>query len=246
MMQAIPVAFLAYDLLELAGEDQRHQPLHARADQLEALMESQSEVSRIFGAPALNCDTWQAVAEWREQAPEHGTEGVMIKRLDSTYGVGRKKGDWFKWKVDPFTIDAVMVYAQQGHGRRASLYTDYTFAVWDGEELVPVAKAYSGLTDKEISKVDAFIKRNTTGRKGPVRMVKPELVFELAFDGIRASSRHRSGVAFRFPRISRIRTDKPIEEADTLETVKALLPVGENVQETRVDQLEFSFLIRPT
>ena len=238
MMRAIPVAFLAYDLLEVAGEDQRQQPLKTRAAQLEQLMETQSEASRILGAPALDCDSWQAVADWREQAPDHGTEGVMIKRLDSTYGVGRKKGDWFKWKVDPFTIDAVMVYAQQGHGRRASLYTDYTFAVWDGEELVPVAKAYSGLTDKEINRVDHFIKRNTTGRKGPVRMVKPALVFELAFDGIRASKRHRSGVAFRFPRIARMRPDKPIEEADSLETVKALLPPSTQFPVVKADQLE--------
>ena len=238
MMRAVPVAFLAYDLLEMDGTDQRKSPLKDRAEQLETLMAGHSKESRILGAFALECDSWQAVADWRTQAPDFGTEGVMIKRFNSTYGVGRKKGDWFKWKVDPFTIDAVMVYAQQGHGRRASLFTDYTFAVWDREELVPVAKAYSGLTDKEINKVDAFIKRNTTGRKGPVRMVKPELVFELAFDGIRASKRHRSGVAFRFPRISRMRDDKPIEEADTLETVKALLPPTEKASSPLVDQLE--------
>ena len=164
----------------------------------------------------------------------------MVKRRGSQYGVGRKKGDWFKWKVDPFTIDAVMIYAQQGHGRRASLFTDYTFGVWDGEELVPVAKAYSGLTDKEIQEVDAFIKKNTIGRKGPVRIVKPQLVFELAFDGIRVSSRHRSGVAFRFPRISSIRSDKPTEEADSLETVRALLPVKTTDDNPKRDQLEFN------
>lgn len=241
MMRAIPVAFIAYDLLEINGDDQREYPLKQRAARLEDLMREQSDDLLIKGAIALECESWKAVADWRAQASERGTEGVMIKRLESSYGVGRKKGDWFKWKVDPFTIDAVMVYAQQGHGRRASLYTDYTFAVWDGEELVPVAKAYSGLTDKEISKVDSFIKRNTTSRKGPVRMVKPELVFELAFDGIRTSKRHRSGVAFRFPRISRMRIDKPIEEADSLETVRALLPPEENRPELRMAQLELPF-----
>lgn len=238
LIKAIPVAFITYDLLEWEGDDLRTLELDRRVEKLSKLIPLQQPGVRIFRVPELKAPSWSDVSKWREKAADFKTEGVMIKRRASSYGVGRNKGDWFKWKVDPFTIDAVLVYAQQGHGRRASLYTDYTFAVWDGKELVPVAKAYSGLTDKEIRKVDAFIKKNTTGRKGPVRLVKPELVFELAFEGIRISSRHRSGVAFRFPRISRFRPDKPIEEADTLETVCALLPPQEISQPTRMIQLE--------
>ena len=147
----------------------------------------------------------------------------MLKRLASPYGVGRVKGDWWKWKIDPFTVDAVLIYAQRGHGRRASLYTDYTFAVWDGDELTPIAKAYSGLTDAEIRQVDAFVRGNTTERFGPVRSVKPELVFELAFEGIQASNRHKSGIALRFPRMARWRRDKQPADADTLATLQSLL-----------------------
>jgi DNA ligase-1 len=150
-------------------------------------------------------------------------EGLMLKRLASAYGVGRRRGHWWKWKVDPFSVDAVLIYAQPGSGRRAGLYTDYTFGVWDGDQLVPFARAYSGLTDKEIRRVDAFVRRNSLEKHGPVRVVKPELVFELAFEGIQASSRHKSGVAVRFPRMARWRTDKPAAAADTLETVRALL-----------------------
>ena len=147
----------------------------------------------------------------------------MLKRKDSTYKIGRKKGDWWKWKVDPLTIDAVMIYAMRGHGRRANLYTDYTFAVWDGEKLVPFAKAYSGLTDKEIKRVDSFVKKNTVDKFGPVRSVTPELVFEIAFEGIAKSSRHKSGVALRFPRIHRWREDKPAKEANTMKDLNKLL-----------------------
>jgi DNA ligase-1 len=147
----------------------------------------------------------------------------MIKRLDSAYGVGRVKGDWWKWKIDPYSVDAVMIYAQRGHGRRASLYTDYTFAVWEGDELVPIAKAYSGLTDEEIRRVDAFVRNNTTDRFGPVRAVKPELVFELAFEGIQSSKRHKSGIALRFPRMARWRQDKRPQDADHLSALQALL-----------------------
>jgi DNA ligase-1 len=152
-------------------------------------------------------------------------EGLMLKRRDSAYGVGRKKGDWWKWKVDPYRVDAVLIYAQSGHGRRAGLYTDYTLAVWDEDRLVPFAKAYSGLSNSAIRQVDRFVRRNTVERFGPVRSVKPELVFEIAFEGIRHSSRHKSGVAVRFPRIARWRRDKPPQEADTLDTVKALVTV---------------------
>jgi len=148
----------------------------------------------------------------------------MLKRFDSVYQVGRRRGDWWKWKVDPLTADAVLIYAQRGHGRRAGLFTDYTFAVWQGDTLVPFAKAYSGLNDKEIGQVDRFIQRNTLERFGPVRSVRPELVFEIAFEGIQTSSRHKSGLAVRFPRIARWRRDKSIEDIDTIETLKALLP----------------------
>jgi len=147
----------------------------------------------------------------------------MLKRLASPYGVGRQRGDWWKWKVEPFSVDAVLIYAQRGHGRRASLYTDYTFGVWEGDHLVPFAKAYSGLTDEEIRQVDAFVRRNTLEKFGPVRTVKPELVFELAFEAIRRSSRHKSGFAVRFPRMARWRTDKKIEEADSLDTIRAFV-----------------------
>lgn len=148
----------------------------------------------------------------------------MLKNMESPYRIGRKRGDWWKWKVDPFTVDAVLIYAMQGHGRRSNLFTDYTFAVWQDGRLQPFVKAYSGLSDKEIAEVDAFVKKNTLEKFGPVRSVKPELVFELAFEGIQISSRHKSGIAVRFPRISRWRKDKKAEEADTLETVKNLIP----------------------
>ena len=147
----------------------------------------------------------------------------MLKRKDSSYQAGRKKGDWWKWKVDPLTIDAVMIYAQQGHGRRANLFSDFTFAVWDGEALVPFTKAYSGLTDKEMVEITSWVKKNTIERFGPVRSVKPHFVFEIAFEGINASKRHKSGVALRFPRIKRWRKDKPVSEANTLEDLKTLL-----------------------
>jgi DNA ligase-1 len=147
----------------------------------------------------------------------------MLKRRASAYGVGRRRGDWWKWKMDPHSVDAVLMYAQPGSGRRAGLYTDYTFGVWEGDRLVPFAKAYTGLTDDEIRKVDAFVRRNTLEKFGPVRTVKPELVFELAFEGIQRSTRHKSGVAVRFPRMARWRTDKRAAEADTMERVRSLL-----------------------
>jgi DNA ligase 1 len=156
-------------------------------------------------------------------ARSRGMEGLMLKRRSSGYQVGRRRGDWWKWKVDPYSIDAVLIYAQPGHGRRSGLYTDYTFAVWQDGELVPIAKAYSGLSDAEIREVDRFVRTNTLERFGPVRAVKPALVFELAFEGIQASTRHKSGIAVRFPRIARWRRDKASQAADTLETIKALL-----------------------
>lgn len=177
-------------------------------------------------APVLDVVEWEEVVRRRSTARERGTEGVMLKRRDSPYGVGRPRGAWWKWKVDPFTCDAVLVAAQPGHGRRASLFTDYTFAVWRGDELVPVAKAYSGLSDAEIQEVDAFVRSHTTGRFGPVRSVAPEWVFELAFDGLAESTRHRAGLALRFPRMLRRRTDKRPAEADTVDTLRALARGG--------------------
>ena len=218
-----PMAFIAYDCLEHEGNDIRHLALTERRTILENL-HRQSSFKEIFRlSPVVNFDSWDDLYEMRLRSREEFAEGFMLKKLDSPYLVGRKRGDWWKWKVDPLSIDAVMIYAQKGHGRRADLYTDYTFAVWDQDKLVPFAKAYSGLTDKEINKVDFFVKRNTLEKFGPVRTVKPQLVFEIGFEGINKSSRHKSGVALRFPRILRWREDKKIEEADTIETLKEFL-----------------------
>ncbi|HLM66785.1 MAG TPA: ATP-dependent DNA ligase, partial [Longimicrobium sp.] len=199
------------------------QPFAGRRARLEALVRETPSAGRILLSPAVHADTWDGVLQaWRD-ARGRGAEGLMLKRMDAPYGVGRRKGGWWKWKVEPFTMDAVLIYAQRGHGRRASLYTDYTFGVWKDGELVPFAKAYSGLTDEEIRKVDAFVRRNTQQRFGPVRTVTPELVFELAFEGIQRSPRHKSGVAVRFPRMLRWRTDKKPADADSLETILAML-----------------------
>jgi DNA ligase-1 len=223
MLQEVPVVLLTYDLLEWNGEDWRARPLAARRAQLEALLlplaSPQLPLSAIVAA-----GTWDDLTSARAGSRERNVEGLMLKRRSSAYQVGRKRGDWWKWKIEPHTIDAVMIYAQRGSGRRASLYSDYTFAVWDNGELVPFTKAYSGLTDAEMRQVDAFVRRNTRERFGPVRSVTPELVFELGFEAIQRSNRHKSGVAVRFPRILRWRHDKRIEEADTLGTLKAMLP----------------------
>ena len=228
LLKEVPVVFQAYDLLEEAGQDVRPLPLAERRARLEALVRSVSEQPMVPPgllrlSPVVDVDSWEALRQLRVSARSRSVEGFMLKRRDAEYGTGRPRGIWWKWKVAPLTIDAVMVYGQQGSGRRAGLFTDYTFAVWDGDELVPVAKAYSGLTDAEIRKVDRWIRRHTRERFGPVRSVEPQQVFELAFDGIRSSSRHKSGIALRFPRIARWRTDKSVGEADTLEGVKALL-----------------------
>lgn len=175
-------------------------------------------------SPTVSAPTWAELARQREESRDRNVEGLMLKRLGSPYRVGRVRGDWWKWKIAPYTIDAVLIYAQRGSGKRASLYTDYTFGVWDGGKLIPFAKAYSGLTDAEIRKVDAFVRRNTVETFGPVRTVTPELVFELAFEGIQRSTRHKSGIAVRFPRMLRWRTDKKPEDADSLETIQAMLP----------------------
>jgi DNA ligase 1 len=224
ILAEIPVVLLCYDLLEIGGQDVRERPLWQRRTRLAALLDSVPSGGRFPISPAVPAAAWAEVEAAYSGARERGAEGLMLKRRESPYRVGRRRGDWWKWKVEPFTVDAVLVYAQRGSGRRASLYTDYTFAVWNDEgELVPFAKAYSGLTDAEIRKVDAFVRRNTRDRFGPVRTVNPELVFELAFEGIQRSTRHRSGVAVRFPRILRWRTDKKPGDADSLATIRALL-----------------------
>jgi DNA ligase-1 len=222
IMAAAPVTLMAYDLLEFEGQDWRNRPLSERRRRLETMVTAlRDQLIRL--SPEVMLDDWESLAHAMQESRSRGVEGIMLKRRDSAYQVGRKRGDWWKWKVDPYRIDAVLIYAQPGHGRRSGLYTDYTFAVWQGEHLVPVAKAYSGLSDAEIREVDRYIRANTVERYGPVRAVKPELVFELAFEGIQRSTRHKSGVAVRFPRIARRRMDKTAREADTLETLEALL-----------------------
>ncbi|MGN6177942.1 MAG: ATP-dependent DNA ligase [Mucilaginibacter sp.] len=218
-----PVAVIAYDCIEFNGEDIRYKTQSERRVLLEQLQVLTPYPETFRLSALIGFADWDELAKIREQSRAMNAEGIMLKRKTAAYQVGRRRGDWWKWKIDPLSVDAVMIYAQKGHGRRADLYTDYTFAVWDGDKLVPFAKAYSGLTDQEINKVDYFIKRNTLEKFGPVRTVKPELVFEIGFEGINKSTRHKSGIALRFPRILRWRQDKPKEEADTLETLKALL-----------------------
>ncbi|SDL57990.1 ATP-dependent DNA ligase [Pseudomonas indica] len=249
VLEQAPAAVLAYDLLEWQGEDWRQRPLGERracleqvvarcsgdaAIQADLLDEHAAAVEHavLMLSPLVEGTDWHDLARQREASRERGVEGMMLKARDSRYGVGRTKdvGVWWKWKIDPYSVDAVLIYAQRGHGRRASLYTDFTFAVWDGapddpeRKLVPFAKAYSGLTDEEMRQVDAIVRRTTVEKFGPVRSVTPTLVFELGFEGIAASNRHKSGIAVRFPRMLRWRHDKPVEEADTLETLRALLP----------------------
>ncbi len=219
----VPVVIVAYDLLEAEGVDIREEPLEVRRSKLAAIVEAAAGTGRIILSPVVKSESWEALTMARSESRDRLVEGFMLKRLGSAYRTGRKRGDWWKWKVEPFSVDAVLIYAQAGHGRRASLFSDYTFAVWDNGTLVPFAKAYSGLTDEELHKVDAYIRRNTVEKFGPVRSVKPELVFELAFEGIQKSPRHKSGIAVRFPRMARWRTDKKAEEADTLESLRALL-----------------------
>jgi DNA ligase-1 len=222
LLAQVPVRFLAYDVLERDGADLRGATLAARRSALEALL---ADATGALGlSPVLSAPTWDALAAERSRARGRGVEGLMLKRRDASYQQGRTRGDWWKWKVDPYTVDAVLVYAQRGHGRRAGLYTDYTFAVWHDGVLVPFAKAYSGLSDAEFGAVDRFIRQNTQEKFGPVRSVKPELVCEIGFEAIQASPRHKSGVAVRFPRILRLRADKRIEQADTLAALRALLP----------------------
>jgi DNA ligase-1 len=244
LLHTAPVVFMAYDVLELGGEDTRPLPLSERRIKLESLVVGQAvpdstsadedntplrvgairlaELTAFRISPLVTAASWDEVTQLRHAARDNLTEGLMIKKRAAPYGVGRTRGEWWKWKSTPLTIDAVLVYAQQGHGRRASLFTDYTFAVWNEGELAPIAKAYSGLTDAEIREVDRFIRAHTIDRYGPVRTVEPLLVFELHFEGVQLSSRHRAGLAVRFPRIARWRTDKLPKDADTLATLRAL------------------------
>jgi DNA ligase-1 len=219
----IPVVFLAYDVLEENRRDLRELPMHERRERLIGMVPAQQPVVRI--SEEVTAPTWEALAELRRDSRTRGVEGLMLKRWSSTYRPGRRRGDWWKWKIEPFTMDAVLIYAQPGSGRRATVFTDYTFAVWNGSELVPVAKAYSGLSDEEIDELDRWIRRHTTERFGPVSAVEPVHVFELGFEAIARSTRHKSGIAVRFPRILRWRKDKPAAEADTLETLERLVRV---------------------
>lgn len=216
-----PAKMLVYDLLELDSEDWRGRPLAERRAALRALL-AQVADPRLRLSPELDVADWTDAAQRRSTARERGVEGLMLKRLTSSYQVGRRRGDWWKWKIAPLTIDAVMLYAQAGHGRRSTLYTDYTFGVWQDGALVPVAKAYSGLDDREILELDKWIRAHTTERFGPVRAVQPLQVFELGFEAVNRSTRHKSGFAVRFPRILRWRRDKPAAEADTLAALQAL------------------------
>ena len=221
LRKEVPVVFMAYDLLEQEGADYREKGTRRRREALEVYA-GQIEDSTLQLSPCIDVDSWLGAAELRETSRQRRVEGLMLKHQDAGYFAGRKKGEWWKWKVDPYTVDAVLVYAQQGHGRRAGLYTDYTFSIWRHGALVPFAKAYSGLSDKEIREVDRWIRQHTLESHGPVRVVEPELVFEIAFEGISPSKRHKSGIAVRFPRIHRWRREQSAAEADTLETVLAL------------------------
>jgi len=230
LLGELPAVLVAYDLLEYEGRDLRELPQSERRAMLEQLVAAQQRAPQLRLSPVIVADSWEQLALIRAESRERGVEGMMLKARDARYGVGRTKnvGTWWKWKIDPYSIDAVLIYAQSGHGRRASLYTDYTFAVWEDDsegerKLVPFAKAYSGLTDAEITQVDQVIRKTTIEKFGPVRSVTPSMVFEIGFEGIASSPRHKSGIAVRFPRILRRREDKSIDEADTLDALKSLL-----------------------
>ncbi len=223
LLAEAPVILMAYDLLERDGADIRARPLAERRAALEALAADLPPEAPLRLSPEVPAASWEALVAARAASRDHGAEGLMLKRRASPYLSGRRKGDWWKWKVDPLTVDAVMIYAQSGFGRRATLFTDFTFAVRDGDALVPFTKAYSGLTDAEFREITAWVRRNTLQRFGPVRQVTPDLVFEIAFEGIQASPRHKSGIALRFPRMARWRRDKPAAEINTLDDLRTLL-----------------------
>ncbi len=222
MLADVPVVVFAYDLLEWNHEDLRAQGLRERRSLLEQLL-TDNPVSYVQLSPIIPYESWDTLKEIRSNSRSVNSEGLMLKHKDAPYHTGRKKGDWWKWKIDPLTIDAVLIYAQKGSGRRSAYYTDYTFAVRQGDQLVTIAKAYSGLTDKEIQEVSRFVNKNALEQFGPVRTVKPELVFEIAFEGIAFSNRHKSGVALRFPRIVRWRKDKTAAEIDDIEDIKKMI-----------------------
>ncbi|HJO36178.1 MAG TPA: cisplatin damage response ATP-dependent DNA ligase, partial [Gammaproteobacteria bacterium] len=222
LLREVPVILLVYDLLEQAGEDIRPLPLQVRRARLADLLTDAPPALRL--SPRIEAPDWPALAKLREQSRARRVEGFMLKRHDSPYRAGRRKGEWWKWKIAPHTLDAVLTHAQPGAGRRSNLYTDYTFAVWDEQDrLVPIAKAYSGLTDMEIAELDAWIRQHTRERFGPVRAVEPQLVFELAFEGLAPSRRHKSGIAVRFPRILRWRRDLDAQDADRLADIRQLI-----------------------
>lgn len=222
ILEEIPIGFYTYDLLEINNIDIRDQKLQERRTQLQSLL-SDHLSNTIQLSTIIESKVLKTIKSLRASARDINSEGLMLKHLSSAYHTGRKKGDWWKWKIDPLTIDAVLIYAQKGSGRRSGYYTDYTFAIKDGEQLVTIAKAYSGLTDKEIQEVSKFVNKNAIEKFGPVRTVKPELVFEIAFEGIGYSSRHKAGVALRFPRILRWRKDKTLDDIDDINSVKALI-----------------------
>ena len=235
----IPCVFVAYDLLEAESEDLRSHPLAARRPLLEMLVPEPfdrliglqadggtahgADAVRLFHSPLLEADSWESLAAARATSRARGVEGLMLKRRSSGYGVGRTRGDWWKWKIEPLEIDAVLLYAQAGHGRRAGLHTDYTLGVWQGDRLVPVAKAYSGLSDAEIAEVDRIVRATTLEKHGPVRIVQPTLVFQLSFEGVSRSTRHKSGVAVRFPRIARWRRDKEPRDAGAVADLERMI-----------------------
>jgi DNA ligase 1 len=221
VLKDVPARFLAYDLMEQDGADLRDRPLHERRARLEALLKGAPTVLSL--SPLVSASSWEELATLRTESRTRSVEGLMLKARDSVYGTGRQRGAWWKWKIEPYSFDGVMVYAQPGHGRRSNLYTDYTFGVWHEGELVPVAKAYSGLSNAQIAELDRWIRSHTVEKFGPVRAVEPTQVFELAYEGIAASGRHKSGIALRFPRIARWRADKPASEADTLQNLQAVL-----------------------
>jgi DNA ligase-1 len=223
LLKEVPVVFHAFDLLQEAGVDIRNRAFSERRQRLDSLL-SAIDHPHLCITQLIQGDSWDEWAKIRTRSRDMNSEGFMLKRWDSRYEVGRVRGSWWKWKISPFTIDAVLIYAQKGHGKRSGLYTDYTFALWDGESLVPFAKAYSGLDDSEIEEVDRFVRHNTKEAFGPVRSVTPALVMEIAFEGLQRSPRHKSGIATRFPRIVRWRRDKKPQEANTLEELMDLLP----------------------
>jgi len=241
LLEEVPCVFVAYDLLEHAGADLRGQPLAARRRRLEGIVGVPCTAGAAGGAaaaagaddvgprlllsPRLEAASWEGLARLRAESRARGVEGLMLKRLDSGYGAGRVRGDWWKWKIEPLEIDAVLLYAQAGHGRRAGLHSDYTLGVWHEGRLVPVAKAYSGLPDTEIVEIDRIVRATTVEKHGPVRVVQPTQVFQLAFEGVATSKRHKAGVAVRFPRIVRWRRDKSPPDAGTLADLRGMLPV---------------------